>query len=73
MYTLIVVYNYSLGAKKKRLVEIALEGLALENKLKDKKLIAVCYNEVFINSVSPKMYSGFSEDHPFVLEVDQPW
>lgn len=54
-------------------MEIALEGAASENKPKGKKVIVVCYKEVFINSVSSTMYSVFSEDHPFTLEVDQPW
>lgn len=73
-YTVIVIYNHSSwGKEKKRLVEIPLEEAASENKWKDKKVITLCYKEVFINKVYPTMHLGFSEDYPFILEVDQPW
>lgn len=57
------------GKEQNHLVEVAPEEVASENKLKDKKVIAVFHKEALSNCASPTTCSGFSEVHPFILEA----
>lgn len=57
------------GKEQNHLVEVAPEEVASENKLKDKKVIAIFHKEASSNCASPTTCSGFSEVHTFVLEV----
>lgn len=73
MVTLSLVYNCSLwGKEQNQIVEVAPEGVASENKLKDKKVTSISHKEALSDCAPPTMYSGFSEDHPFILEVGHP-